>query len=122
MKYYTDEQQKEIFAKNLNRRIEISGKQQKDVALDMGIMPGTLNSWCKARAIPPLSVMRTVSAYFNCSVTDLIDEKPDHSRDFLQKFNALSEENQKEVLQIIDLKLSNQRQKQEEPAALRKAV
>ena len=43
----TDEEQKRIFANNLNRYISLNQKQQFDVAKDLGINPTTFNMWCK---------------------------------------------------------------------------
>ena len=43
----TDEEQKRIFANNLNRYISLNQKQQIDVANDLGINPTTFNMWCK---------------------------------------------------------------------------
>ena len=40
----TDEEQKRIFSKNLGYYISNSGKQQKEVAADLGISPTTFNT------------------------------------------------------------------------------
>ena len=39
----TDEQQKKVFAENLNYYMELNHKQQIDVAKDLGINATTLN-------------------------------------------------------------------------------
>ena len=48
----TDEEQKQIFAKNLNRYIALSQKMQKDVAKDLGVNVTTFNMWCTGKAMP----------------------------------------------------------------------
>lgn len=53
MKQYTPEEQKMIFAKNLNNYIRLSGKQQKEVAKELGMSPTTLNTWGKSFQIQP---------------------------------------------------------------------
>ena len=40
----TDEEQKRIFSKNLNYYISLSGKQQKEVAKDLGFQVTTFNT------------------------------------------------------------------------------
>ena len=43
----TYEEQRRIFANNLNRYISLNQKQQIDVAKDLVIKPTTFNMWCK---------------------------------------------------------------------------
>lgn len=63
----------EIFGKNLNLFIEKSGKDQKDIAMDLDFPPTTLNTWCMGKVIPPLIKIRRLADYFGCKVTDLIE-------------------------------------------------
>lgn len=42
----TTEEQKKIFSRNLRKYMDLSQKQQIDVARDLGINPTTLNMWC----------------------------------------------------------------------------
>lgn len=71
----TDDEQKKIFAKNLNRYILLNQKQQKEVADDLGINPTTLNMWCKGNSIPKVSTIQKLSDYFRIGKSDLTDEK-----------------------------------------------
>lgn len=71
----TEEKQKRIFAKNLNRYINLSRKQQKDVANDLGINPSTLNMWCKGNSMPSTGKIRRLADYFGVGMTDLTDDK-----------------------------------------------
>lgn len=48
----TDDEQKFIFAKNLNRYMDLNQKQQIEVAKDLGINATTLNMWCKGNSMP----------------------------------------------------------------------
>lgn len=70
----TDEEQKRLFAKNLNKYIALNGKQQIEVAKDLGINPTTLNMWCKGNSMPGPGKIRTLSEYFGIGMTDLTDE------------------------------------------------
>lgn len=71
----TDEEQKRIFAKNLNKYISLNQKQQIDVAKDLGINPTTLNMWCNGNSLPGTGKIRKLADYFKIGMTDLTDEK-----------------------------------------------
>ena len=71
----TDEEQKRVFAKNLNKYIDLNNKQQIDVAKDLGISPTTLNMWCKGNSMPSTGKIRKLADYFRIGMSDLTDEK-----------------------------------------------
>lgn len=71
----TDNEQKQIFAKNLNKYILLNQKQQKDVAKDLGINATTLNMWCNGNSMPGTGKIRRLADYFRIGMTDLTDEK-----------------------------------------------
>lgn len=71
----TDEEQKRIFAKNLNKYIALNQKQQIDVAKDLGINPTTLNMWCKGNSMPNVGKIQKLADYFKIGKSDLTDEK-----------------------------------------------
>ena len=71
----TDEEQKRVFAKNLNKYIALNNKQQIDVAKDLGISPTPLNMWCKGNSMPSTGKIRKLADYFRIGMSDLTDEK-----------------------------------------------
>ena len=71
----TDNEQKQIFAKNLNKYISLNQKQQKEVAEDLGINPTTLNMWCNGNSMPGTGKIRKLADYFRIGMSDLTDEK-----------------------------------------------
>lgn len=71
----TNEEQKRIFANNLNRYMALNEKQQVDVAKDLNINPTTLNMWCKGNSIPSTGKIRKLADYFKIGMTDLTDLK-----------------------------------------------
>lgn len=73
----TDEEQKTVFANNLNKLIEQSGKDQKTVAMEIGFEPTTFNTWCMGKIMPSFSKIRQIADYFHVGVTHLTDEEPD---------------------------------------------
>lgn len=71
----TEEEQKKIFSKNLNRYIELSGKMQKEIATDLGYSPTTFNTWCVGKIIPGAGKIQKIADYFNIGKSDLLDDK-----------------------------------------------
>lgn len=70
-----DEEQKKVFAKNLNRYIALNQKQQIDVAKDLGINPTTLSMWCTGNSMPNVGKIQKLADYFRIGKSDLTDEK-----------------------------------------------
>ena len=71
----TEEEQRKIFSKNLNYYITNSGKQQKEIAADLGISPTTFNTWCVGKIMPRMGKVQAIADYFNIGKSDLIDDK-----------------------------------------------
>lgn len=71
----TDEEQRKIFANNLNRYIALNQKQQVDVAKDLGINPTTFNMWCKGNSMPNVGKIQKLADYFGIGKSDLTDLK-----------------------------------------------
>lgn len=91
MGFYSDEEQRKILASNLQYRIELSGLDQKSIAIDMDINPPTFNQWVNGKAIPSVSTLRRLAKYFDCSLSSLIDPVSQNisSEIFTQKEQAL---------------------------------
>ena len=77
----TDEEQKSIFAKNLNKYMAINQKQQIDVAKDLGFNPTTLNMGCKGNSMPNVGKIQKLADYFRIGKSDLTDEKENEDID-----------------------------------------
>lgn len=71
----TEQEQKLIISKNLTRLIEKSGKEQKQIAFDIGEKPTTFNSWVKGKAIPAVTILHKVAEYFGVRLEDIVDER-----------------------------------------------
>lgn len=71
----SDEQQKIIFSKNLNKYLTEYGKSQKEVAEAIGVIPSTFNTWCQGIALPRMGKVQALSDYFGINKSDLIDDK-----------------------------------------------
>ena len=71
----TEQEQKLIISKNLTRLIEKSGKEQKQIAFDIGEKPTTFNSWVKGKAIPAVTILHKVAEYFGVRLEDIVNER-----------------------------------------------
>lgn len=111
----SDEKQKHIFAKNLNYYISLNGKQQNEVAKDIGENPSTLNMWCKGNSLPGLGKIQKLADYFKIGKSDLTDDKLDSDAGFdarvladmdtlemVKKYYSLSLNDRAAIKQIID--------------------
>lgn len=72
----TKEKQAIIFSNNLKKQIQKTGRDQKDIANDMGINAPTFNQWVTGVAIPALHKIQQLADYFSCTVSELVDESP----------------------------------------------
>ena len=66
-----------VFANNLVRYIERSGKTQKDVAAIVGVAQSTFNDWCKGKKYPRMDKVEILANYFGILKSDLIEDKTD---------------------------------------------
>lgn len=104
-----DEEQRRIFSRNLNKYIRKSGKQQKEVAKDLGFEPTTFNTWCVGKAMPKMGKVQALADYFGILKSDLIDDKngldfdlPEKDLAFLKRFNSLDDQGRSTVRYIMD--------------------
>lgn len=75
----SDNEQKKIFSKNLNRYLALNNVTQREVAKAIGVIPSTFNTWCQGIALPRMGKVQALADYFRINKTDLIDapkEKP----------------------------------------------
>lgn len=118
----TDEQQKKIFSKNLNYYISVNGKQQNEVAKDLGINASTLNMWCNGNSFPGIGKIQKLADYFKIGKSDLLDEKLDsdpivdarvladmETMEMIKKFYSLSIDDRNAINQIITSLYNNRK-------------
>ena len=105
---------KETFAKNLAYYLRIQGKEQKEVANDLGVAPSTFNEWVKGKKYPRIDKIELLANYFKIKKSDLIENKtnpPDITegeKALLDLFRLVPEEKQQMVLDMIRVALKNQ--------------
>lgn len=99
----SDEQQKIIFSKNLNKYLAVSGKSQKEVASAIGVIPSTFNTWCQGIALPRMGKVQALADYFHIKKSDLIDEKSVvPSLRILEYYNSLNDIGKREAEKRVE--------------------
>lgn len=67
---------KDILAKNLNYYIERSGKNQTDIARELGIPEMTMSNWVKAKTYPRMDKLQLLADFFRIPRSFLTEEQP----------------------------------------------
>ena len=75
---------KEIFAKNLVYYLSICGREQKEVAEDIGVPTSTFNEWVKGKKYPRIDKIEKLANYFRIKKSDLIEDRKTNTLDKLQ--------------------------------------
>lgn len=68
--------QYKIFARNLLHYVNLSGKQQKELAEELGFSVKTFNGWCRGLSIPTMGKVQALADYFGIGKSDLLEDKP----------------------------------------------
>lgn len=101
----TEDEQRRVFARNLNYYIAQSGKQQKEVAKDLGYNHKTFNGWCAGRILPRTGKVQRIADYFGIGKSDLLDDKLNQevkrSDKFIELFEKLDQHDQDLVIERI---------------------
>ena len=108
---------REIFSKNLSYYIEVSNRDQKEIAKIIGVAPSTFNEWVKGKKYPRIDKIEMLANYFGILKSDLIEDtatKKDISHSItvtkgeqmlLDLFRQVPEDKQEMVLQMIRIAL-----------------
>jgi transcriptional regulator with XRE-family HTH domain len=100
---------KETFAKNLVYYLSICGREQKEVAEDIGVPTSTFNEWVKGKKYPRIDKIEKLANYFKIKKSDLIEDKataPDKlgltegEKLLLNLFRQIPEEQQQVFLEM----------------------
>ena len=111
---------KEIFARNLSRYLQKSGRSQREMADIVGVSSSTFNEWMRAKKYPRIDKIEFMANFFGINKSDLIEDNEDKKntpseieltegeRALLDLFNRVPEDQQKLVLQMIRAALGSQ--------------
>lgn len=111
---------KNVFAENLKRYMELSGKSRRDICEALGFNYSTFSDWVNGKKYARMDKVEILAEYFGILKSDLIEEKaepnPPHYRgtlegiigrdsellEMIQKYLKLDDKNKKAVKQMIE--------------------
>ena len=70
---------KEVFAKNLKKYMDIKNTDRNKLASVTGFSYTTINEWYTATSYPRIDKIEILADYFGISKSDLIEDRPTHS-------------------------------------------
>lgn len=79
---------KSVFAKNLQRQMDINQKTRKDVCDALGFSYYTFSDWVNGKKYPRMDKVEMLANYFGILKSDLIEEKTEEHRK-MQKNNDI---------------------------------
>lgn len=82
---------KNIFASNLQRYMEINGKSRKDVSEAIGVSYYTFTDWVKGKKYPRMDKVEKLASYFGILKSDLIEEKTEEHKEMQKKNDTLTD-------------------------------
>jgi len=112
---------KDIFASNLQRYMELSGKSRNDISRALGISYYTITDWVKGKKYPRMDKVEMLANYFGIPKTYLIEERSKSSPEepklsegeqlLLELFRKIPEDQQGLVLNLIRAALGSPQQR-----------
>ena len=110
----TDLGNNEVFSRNLNRYLRISGKTQKEVAAAVGVSGGMFCDWTKGRAYPRMDKVQRLADYFGIRKSDLVEDVnvekesiTNKEQELFDLFHKVPEEKRELVLSMIRAAIDN---------------
>lgn len=81
--YNDDQFQKYVISQNLLRLLTTVPKDQKQIAIELDVNPPTFNQWVNGKAIPSVSMLKRLAAYFKVPLTSIVDPLTMQTRDVI---------------------------------------
>ena len=103
---------KQIFSTNLKKKMEEYEKTRNDICADLGFSYFTITDWVNAKKMPRMDKVEILAKYFNCLVSDLIEEKKEQpteselsikKKEFIKKIEGMSDAQLDRLEQILAL-------------------
>jgi transcriptional regulator with XRE-family HTH domain len=82
---------KNVFAKNLKRYMDLHGKSRKEVSEAIGVSYYTYTDWVNGKKYPRMDKVEKLANYFGILKSDLIEEKTQEHRDMQKKNDAIKD-------------------------------
>ena len=69
---------KNVFASNLKRYMEVKGKSRNDISEALGISYFTVSDWVNGKKYPRMDKVEMLANYFGVQKSDLIEKKEEN--------------------------------------------
>lgn len=111
---------KNIFAYNLRKQMELNGKSRNDIAQALNISYFTVTDWVNGKKYPRMDKVEMLANYFGILKSDLIEDKEENTNSpdqivltegeemLLKLFRQIPEENRALVLEMIRAAVKSQ--------------
>lgn len=111
---------KNIFANNLKRQMELKGVSRNDICNALGISYFTVTDWVNGKKYPRMDKVEMLANFFGILKSDLIEDKTqkeipgetiqltEEEKDLLSLFRLVPEQNQAMVLEMIRAAVNTQ--------------
>ena len=109
---------REIFRKNLNYYLSVSGKLQKDLADFVGAKTTTVSGWTRGVSYPRADAMEKIALFFGIPTSHLVGhvdegsnmpEQDPHIRIVSGMMENMSEEQKKQIVAIVRAVVGDQK-------------
>ena len=103
---------KEIFSFNLRKKMDEADKTRQDISDALNISYFTVTDWVKGKKMPRMDKVEKLAEYFNCLISDLIEEKKEQpteselsikKREFIRKIEKMTDAQIERLEQILAL-------------------
>lgn len=109
----------ERFGKRLTYYLELKGKMQKDLCDLLNVSKPTVSNWCKGIKAPRMNKVDEICKFLGITRTHLMGSDEEIAKlesnldedKMLSKFNTLSLEQQKQLINYADFLLQQQKDK-----------
>lgn len=82
---------KDIFSTNLKQKMENKGITRRDICEALGFSYYTVTDWVKGKKMPRMDKVEILAKYFDCLISDLIEEKTEEQLHIQKKNDILSD-------------------------------
>lgn len=80
-----------VFARNLQRQMDLHGKSRRDVCAALGFSYYTFSDWVNGKKYPRMDKVEMLADYFGILKSDLIEEKTEEHREMQRKNDILTD-------------------------------
>lgn len=82
---------KNIFATNLKKYMDLNGKSRRDVCEALGFSYYTFSDWVNGKKYPRMDKVEMLANYFGILKSDLIEEKTEEQQETYKKADTITD-------------------------------